>query len=202
METASSSNAAAPAPDAGNRALSHRSMAADSNRFNALVVPALDDLHRFAYWLCSDQATAEDIVQEACLRAWRSLDRLREPRAVKSWLFTTLRREHARLYERRRLPIASDVEPATVAGDDDGPEGHLDRHRLRQAIHRLPLNYRTPLAMQVLFGCSVREIAQELELGESAVMARLFRARNKLMADFGADPLPAAAGDNRTCHDV
>lgn len=159
---------------------------ADRERFDALVTPLMGDLYRFAFWLSGDLATAEDIVQEACLRAWRSLDRLREPRAVKSWLFTTLRREHARLHERKRLEIAPDLEPAAVAdGDDTGPDHHLDRLRLRQAIRRLPTAYRTPLAMQVLLGCSVREIAQTLEIGESAVMTRLCRARGKLMAEFG-----------------
>jgi len=168
---------------------------ADRERFDALVTPLMGDLYRFAFWLSGDLATAEDIVQEACLRAWRSLDRLREPRAVKSWLFTTLRREHARLHERKRLDIAADIEPATVAGDDDsGPDHDLDRERLRQAIRRLPPGYRTPLAMQVLLGCSVREIAQTLEIGESAVMTRLYRARTKLMAEFarpGATTDPA-----------
>lgn len=203
MKTASLSHATLFPPVAGDTtAVGKRSPERDRQRFDTLVTPVLGDLYRFAYWLCDDRATAEDVAQETCLRAWRSLDSLKDAGAVKSWLFTTLRREHARLHERKRLDIAAEVEPATVAGDDDsGPDHVLDRARLRQAIGRLPSGYRTPLAMQALLGCSVREIAQTLEIGESAVMTRLFRARKKLMADFGIGS-PAPSGDSRAANDA
>ncbi|MES1945333.1 RNA polymerase sigma factor [Salinisphaera sp. PC39] len=203
METASLSRPALIAAAAANATSARRSATGgDRERFDTLVAPLVGDLYRFAHWLCDNPATAEDVAQETCLRAWRSLDSLKDPKAVKSWLFTTLRREHARLHERKRLEIADDVEPAAVAGEDNsGPDHDLDRQRLRQAIRRLPPGYRKPLAMQVLLGCNVREIAQNLEIGESAVMTRLFRARKKLMADFKTGA-PAPTGQSDTHKDA
>ncbi|MGH8306252.1 MAG: sigma factor, partial [Steroidobacteraceae bacterium] len=63
------------------------------------------DLLRFAQWLARDRSIAEDIVQEALLRAWRSRDALKDPAAARAWLLTIVRREHARLYERKRLEL-------------------------------------------------------------------------------------------------
>ncbi len=61
------------------------------------------DMYRYAAWLSRDKATAEDVVQEALLRAWKSLDSLRDDKAAKPWLLTIVRRENARYFERRRL---------------------------------------------------------------------------------------------------
>src|SRR5215470_3070547 len=65
------------------------------------------DLLRFAFWLARDRAVAEDIVQEAMLRAWRARKELRESTAVRPWLLTIVRRENARLHERKRLPAVN-----------------------------------------------------------------------------------------------
>src|SRR5579863_7557540 len=65
------------------------------------------DLLRFAQWLTRDRALAEDVVQEALLRAWRSREALKDPSCARSWLLTIVRREHARLYERKRLELVS-----------------------------------------------------------------------------------------------
>src|SRR3984957_8621378 len=65
------------------------------------------DLLRFAQWLGGGRASPEDIVQEALLRAWRSRDALKDPGAARPWLLTIVRREHARLYERKRLELVA-----------------------------------------------------------------------------------------------
>lgn len=146
-----------------------------------MVGALADDLFRYAFWLCRDRELAADLVQETLLRAWKSLDKLRDSGAVKAWLLTTLRREHARVYERKRLDYA-DVDPATVAAElDVGPGAAAETEELRRRILALPQAYREPLAMQVVLGCKVSEIAQALELTESAVMTRLFRARKQLL---------------------
>jgi RNA polymerase sigma-70 factor (ECF subfamily) len=72
-------------------------------RFENLVNGYSDWLFRYAYWLCGERATAEDLVQETFLRAWRFLDSLKEEAAARSWLTTILRRENARKYERKQL---------------------------------------------------------------------------------------------------
>lgn len=162
-------------------------MDSKQRRFDALVGALTNDLFRYACWLCGDRNTAQDLVQETLLRAWRFMDSLKDAEAVKAWLITTLRREHARLYERKRFDYA-DVDLFSVADRDyAGPDADLERHELRQRIEALPMDYREPLALQVLLGCSVREIAHTMEISENAVMTRLFRARKKLLTAFEAD---------------
>jgi len=66
-------------------------------KFDALIGHLSDDLYRFAFWLCKNDALAKDLVQETYLRAWKALDSLRNEKAAKSWIFMILRREFARL---------------------------------------------------------------------------------------------------------
>jgi RNA polymerase sigma-70 factor, ECF subfamily len=148
------------------------------------------DLLRFAHWLARDRSLAEDIVQESLLRAWRSRDSLKDRGAARAWLLTIVRREHARLYERKRLELVSldeALESQAPAKATD-PEGDL--FTLRNAIMKLPIEYREPLLLQVLGGFSTEEIARELALSSTAVLTRLFRARNKLRASCGMSPAP------------
>lgn len=148
------------------------------SRFEALVSTYSGDLYRYAYWLCRNRELAEDLVQETFLRAWRSMESLRDARASKAWLLTILRREHARQYERER-PAFDDVEADTLAGwdaHDKRPEAFV----LRRAIGELPAEYREPLVLQVLGGYSTAEIGEILGLSRAAVMTRVFRAKQKM----------------------
>jgi RNA polymerase sigma-70 factor (ECF subfamily) len=70
-----------------------------------------------------------------------------------------------------------------------------DVYALRSAILQLPIEYREPLIMQVLGGFSVDDIARELSLSASAVLTRLFRARNKLRTLYGLTPAPDGSGN-------
>jgi RNA polymerase sigma-70 factor, ECF subfamily len=149
------------------------------------------DLLRFAQWLARDRAIAEDIVQEALLRAWRSRDALQDERAARPWLLTIVRREHARLYERKRLELVSLDDAIEIAPSPGTEESEDQLFALRHAIMRLPIRYREPLVLQVLGGFSTEEIARELQLSSTAVLTRLFRARNKLRVLCGM----TAAGD-------
>jgi RNA polymerase sigma-70 factor (ECF subfamily) len=153
------------------------------------------DLLRFAQWLTRDRALAEDVVQEALLRAWRSRDALKDPGSARSWLLTIVRREHARLYERKRLELVSLNEALENESSAFASRDETDIHALRHAILQLPIEYREPLTMQVLGGFSVEEIARELNLTASAVLTRLFRARNKLRTLYGLSAVPDAPGD-------
>lgn len=149
------------------------------------------ELLRFAWWLARDRAVAEDVVQEALLRAWRSRDALKDPAAARGWLLTIVRREHARLYERKRLEIV-DLD-AVIAAEDSQLAAAQDSDEtvgLRLAIMQLPDEYRVPLVMQVLGGFTTEEIARDLALSTAAVLTRLFRARNRLRRIYGLTPAP------------
>jgi RNA polymerase sigma-70 factor (ECF subfamily) len=156
-----------------------------SARFEGLCVRYRPDVFRFALWLARDGAIAEDVVQETFLRAWRAIDSLADPKAARSWLLAIARREHARLYERKRhttVPlddlIASD-DPALASAPS---EDHSD---VDAAISSLDPAYHKPLVLQVLMGYSTDEIARHMGLTRSAVLSRLHRARQKLRVAVG-----------------
>src|SRR5579864_3639624 len=181
-------------PQSPVSSISERLSAPDSRAsITQLFESMRPDLLRFAHWLARDRSLAEDIVQESLLRAWRSRDALKDPGAARAWLLTIVRREHARLYERKRLELVSLDEAAEIP--DTAPRAGSDAEllTLRYAIMKLPLEYREPLVMQVLGGFSTEEIARELELTGTAVLTRLFRARHKLRALCGTDAAPGAA---------
>ncbi len=156
-------------------------------RFQSLCQSLRPDLLRFAFWLSRDRAVAEDVVQEAMIRAWKAQDSLLDESAAKPWFLTIIRREYARSFERKRF-VTVDVEeliakeePMLAAADDQ------ELMELRAAIFKLPGEYREPLVMQVLMGYSTAEIAAELELSNAAVLTRLFRARKQLRVMCGED---------------
>jgi len=119
-------------------------------------------------------------VQETFLRAWRSLESLKDQNAAKSWLITILRRENARRFERKRFDLV-DIEDHQVEDKISiATEQEIENHLLRRQINKLDAEYREPLLLQVIGGFSGEEIANILELNRNTVMTRLFRARNQL----------------------
>ena len=149
-------------------------------RFDSLVSVFYQDMYRFAAWLSRDKAIAEDVVQEALLRAWKSLESLRDDSAAKQWLLTIVRRENARYFERRRLETVDidNLSASQAALLAEAPNAELDD--LRTAIFGLEDDYREPLVLQVLMGYSTSEIAEMMGLKQGAVLTRLHRARHKL----------------------
>jgi RNA polymerase sigma-70 factor (ECF subfamily) len=153
-------------------------------RFDELVGVFNQDMYRYAAWLSRDRTVAEDVVQESLLRAWKSLDALRDDAAAKHWLLTIVRRENARYFERRRLETVDvdDLTPSQEALLANEPDHELDD--VRDAIYRLDDDYREPLVLQVLMGYSTNEIGELMGLKQGAVLTRLHRARLKLRDDM------------------
>jgi RNA polymerase sigma-70 factor (ECF subfamily) len=159
-------------------------------RFDRLVGVWHRDMYRYAAWLCRDPAIAEDVVQEALLRAWKSLDGLRDDAAAKQWVLTIVRRENARYFERKRLETVDidnlTASQAAMLAESSDP----DLDDVRQAIYRLEDDYREPLVLQVLMGHSTKEIAELMDIRPGAVLTRLHRARNKLRDELGEGAAP------------
>ncbi|WP_394700393.1 sigma-70 family RNA polymerase sigma factor [uncultured Vibrio sp.] len=147
-------------------------------KYESLVRGYHRDLYRYAYWLSKDKAVAEDLVQETCLRAWKSLDSLLDEKAAKSWLITILRRENARRFERKQFDLVDIDDYGNDAKVNDDP--HHQQEWLQAQIMKLEVEYREPLFLQVVGGFSGEEIGDILELNKNTVMTRLFRARNQL----------------------
>jgi RNA polymerase sigma-70 factor (ECF subfamily) len=149
-------------------------------RFDESIAVHHRDMYRYAAWLSRDRSIAEDVVQEALLRAWRSLDALRDDASAKQWLLTIVRRENARYFERKRLETV-DIDNLTASQAAllaEQTDDELDD--MRKAIFDLDDDYREPLVLQVLMGYSTSEIAEQMELKQGAVLTRLHRARAKL----------------------
>lgn len=147
--------------------------------FNELFTRYETDLRRYAYWLAGDRHIAEDLVQEALLRAWKSLDKLQNIKAAKGWLLTILRRENARRFERYQ-PQESNIPLEELGSQEKSYDTSTEAFTLRRAIDDLPAEYREPLVKQVIEGYSQKEIALQLGITSAGVGTRLFRARLKL----------------------
>lgn len=149
-------------------------------RFEVLAGSLRRELYAYAFWLSRDPQLAEDVLQEALLRAWRGFDGLADEAKAKPWFATIVRREFLRTRERQREEAVDPGQLSELAADTADPLVE----ELREALFRLEDNYREPLVMQVVLGYSADEIAQALEMTPGAVLTRLHRAREKLKAMF------------------
>ena len=175
---------------AGGRSCLHgREKAVNRESFETLVRAYANDVFRYLYWLCRDRGLAEDLSQETFARAWAAWHQPRDEKALKAWLFTIARHEHARLHERKPLDIDPDAELDALAERATAdPALGID---IRKAFALLPEAYREPLLLQVLGGLSSAEIAATMASTEEAVNMRLSRARKTLRALLEGDNAPA-----------
>ena len=156
-------------------------------KYEILIDGLSGDLYRFAYWMCRDRVQSEELVQETFLRAWKAIDSLRDAASAKAWLFTIFRREHARQFERKRLEMQHVDDLGELPAGKTGFDTTTEAFVLRQALARLPEDYREPLILQVLGGFSCNEIAETMGISSSAVMTRLFRSRKQMRELLGED---------------
>ena len=145
-------------------------------RYESMVHALSADVYRYALFLCRNPTQAEDLTQETFLRAWRFLSSLKDDSKAKSWLFTTVRREFARQFERYQ-PVFEELDPERTPG---GTDVDADAWGVRKALAALPLKYREVLVLQAIGGYSGNEIATMLDVPRATVNTRLFRARAHL----------------------
>jgi RNA polymerase sigma-70 factor, ECF subfamily len=161
-------------------------------RFDAQVLPHLDAAYRFARWLARSPADADDIVQEAMLRAFRGFDGLRGG-DVKAWLFAIVRNCHlTALAQRERrgfvpLPTEGDAPEGmalvSAVPDPESASMRRDAERsLERLLRELPPEHREILILREIEELDYREIAAVIEVPIGTVMSRLARARAGLKA--------------------
>ncbi|MCX4026387.1 sigma-70 family RNA polymerase sigma factor [Endozoicomonas sp. SM1973] len=154
-------------------------MVSEQRRFTELVATYQKSLYQYAYWLTHDQPTAEDLVQDTFMKAWRGFAGLKKIESAKAWLITILRRENARRFQQKTIDYSEvDVEDMADYSGRYHYSENLDS--LRYCIQQLPDMYREPLLMQVILGFSQEEIAEELNIPSNTVATRLRRARFQL----------------------
>jgi RNA polymerase sigma factor (sigma-70 family) len=161
-------------------------------RFEAVVLPHLDAAYRFARWLSRSPDDADDIAQEAILRAFRGFDALRGS-DVKAWLLTIVRNCHltAVKQQQRRafvpLPEEQDTQdgPAMIATTPDPESSSIRRDEERtldRLMSALPEEHREVLVLREIEEMDYREIASVTNIPIGTVMSRLARARAALKA--------------------
>ena len=161
------------------------------SRFEAVVLPHLDAAHALARWMTRNDADAADVVQEACLRAFRYFDSYREGDA-KSWLLRIVRRACYDWIGRNRpaelVPLDTEAGPdGAVSGlpgaavDADALlQSRSDLRRLDRLIEGLPPPLREAIVLRELQELDYRQIAEVTDVPIGTVMSRLHRARSAL----------------------
>jgi RNA polymerase sigma-70 factor, ECF subfamily len=162
----------------------------DRIRFEQLVLPHLDSAANLARWLLRNRADAEDVVQEAVMRAYRFFDRFHGGDA-RAWLLQIVRNSCYTWFQHNRpaelmTEFNEEVHqqpsptPETLATQAD------DRKRLMRALESLPARAREVLVLRELEGCSYKEIGDIVGIPIGTVMSTLARARERLQRSLTA----------------
>lgn len=169
-----------------------RSVSGDDQAFAVLVRRYQAPLYRHAWRLTQDRRTAEDVVQEAFVAAWRRLPTLARAESFRSWLYQITTRRSIDVARARRPEEPLDTlgtvsEPASTAA---GPETRLEQRAqlddLAVALQTLPVGSRAAWCLREIDELSYDEIAAALELPVSTVRGRIARARHELAERMGA----------------
>ena len=155
-------------------------------QFEEVVLPHLDAAYNLARWLAGNEHDAEDIVQEAFLRAFRFMGGFRGGNS-RSWLLTIVRNTAYTWLRKNHGPIVylgedelAEIEDPAALGGDVALLRNADAGRLRAALQQLPVEFREALVLRELEGLSYKEIAEVADVPIGTVMSRLARARKQL----------------------
>jgi RNA polymerase sigma factor (sigma-70 family) len=173
----------------------NRGASDDYARFRSVVFPHLDAAYNLAHWLTGNRSDAEDVVQDASLRAFRAI-RSFAGGSARAWVLRIVRNAAYSWLDKNRRGMVVTVEDleaveAAVAkpGDTDTPETALiaktDAEHLRAAIAALPVPFREILVLRDIEGLDYREIAEATGVPIGTVMSRLSRARGRLIETIG-----------------
>lgn len=162
-----------------------RSKAGDHAAFEQLVIRHADRLGSVVGRFVNDREEANEVTQEAFLRAWRGIGNFRGDAGFFTWIYRIAINEAKRRGEKRsrwRETVSLDGQAVPDAADwSQAPESRFEQKELRgvmeEAIANLPLGYRIPLVLRDVQGFSTTEAANLMGLRESAFKSRLHRAR-------------------------
>jgi RNA polymerase sigma-70 factor, ECF subfamily len=158
--------------------------AEDRARFEQLVLPHLDTAFNLAVWILSSRTDAEDVTQDAMLRAFRFFEGFHGG-DVRAWLLQIVRNTcYMWLKKNRRMKMTDQFDEELHMQSSATPESIAiagnDRERLTRALETIPLRYREVIVLRELEGCSYKEIAAITSIPIGTVMSSLSRARRQL----------------------
>lgn len=160
----------------------------DATAFGAIVKRYQRRVYGVAYALTRSHEDADDLAQEAFVRAWQALERFRAGEPIYPWLARIVTNLAFSLFRRRRRRPETSIEPLLDAGRqwgvEDDPIEHTARGEREEMLHEafaeLSDDHRAILVLRVVDGLSYDEIARALEIAPGTVMSRLSRARAEL----------------------
>jgi RNA polymerase sigma-70 factor (ECF subfamily) len=154
--------------------------------FEAAMLPHMDAAHNLARWLLRNEQDAQDVVQEAYLRAFRSFGGFHGSNG-RAWLLTIVRNTSYTFLKKNKvvdLTTTFDEEIHTAGQESVSPATTLEHSEnaelIKEAMDELPAEFREILVLRHLEGLSYKEIADIAQLAPGTVMSRLARARAKL----------------------
>jgi RNA polymerase sigma-70 factor (ECF subfamily) len=160
--------------------------------FEAMMLPHLDAAHNLAKWLLRNEQDAQDVVQEAYLRAFKSFGGFRGSNG-RAWLLTIVRNTAYTLLKKNRVVDLTTTfdEEIHVSGHESVSPATILEHRegaelISEAMDELPAEFREILVLRHQEGLSYKEIADVAQIPPGTVMSRLARARAKLREYLGA----------------
>jgi len=169
-----------------NREEQGQSQKEELTSFEAIMLPHLDAAHNLARWLLRNEQDAQDVVQEAYLRAFKSFAGFRGSNG-RAWLLTIVRNTSYTLLKKNRALDLTTTFDEEIHGSGDeavSPVTILERsdnaELIKEAMDELPAEFREILTLRHLEGLSYKEIADIAQIPPGTVMSRLARARGKL----------------------
>jgi RNA polymerase sigma-70 factor (ECF subfamily) len=160
-------------------------------RFDLLILPHLDAAYNLARWLVGNPADAEDIVQEAFLRALRFFDGFRGGDS-RAWLLKIVRNTSYSWLRKNRPAQLTDEFDESIHSDENADENaemkllsRAESERVINALEALPLTFREILVLREIEGLSYKEISEVTGVAMGTVMSSLSRARHRLRGQLG-----------------
>ena len=154
------------------------------SHFERAILPHLDAAYNLARWLTRNETDAEDVVQEAYLRAFRFFSGFHGGNS-RAWLLTIVRNtSYTWLQQNRPNELTAEFDEEIHSVESDNPEKILlenaDKQLLKQTLEELPPEFREAMILRELEGLSYKEIADITDVPIGTVMSRLARARKRL----------------------
>jgi RNA polymerase sigma-70 factor, ECF subfamily len=170
----------------------------DADSFEALAMPMFAALYNFAHWLTQNREEAEDLVQEAYLKALKGFASFQQGTNFRAWMYRILRNTFltSRSGLRVKMTVPLDREEDAVGTPGGTPEAALlaraDQEMLQSALERLPVPFREVILLCDVEEMSYQEIAEVIGIPIGTVMSRLSRAR-KSMRELLAEKMRGAS---------
>jgi RNA polymerase sigma-70 factor (ECF subfamily) len=173
--------------DAIDLAHVERVLAGDTEAFEGIVRRWQGPLVNMAWRYCRDRARAEEMAQEAFVRAWRGLAQWRRESSFSTWLFAlaaNVYRSELKRFPTVDVPLEEIAEPASAANQYEEAVEQRRHEALRRAVLALPMRYREPVVLYYFHEMDVTATARTMGLPEGTVKARLARGRELLRKRF------------------